>query len=115
LNFLLKKLEDVDIQLSDSQTRCNNLSDDNRKLLEQLRLQREELEAAKLANKELNERLIAESSQTVLGRSITRTESILKSSEVRILDLDAQVRALKLENDKLKQENEELRERAVAE
>jgi len=112
---LKEKLEDVDIQLSDSQTRCNNLSDDNRKLLEQLRLQREELEAAKLANKELNERLITESSQTVLGRSITRTESILKSSEVRILDLDAQVRALKLENDKLKQENEELRERAVAE
>lgn len=112
---LKEKLEDVDIQLNDSQTRCNNLSDDNRKLLEQLRLQREELEAAKLANKELSERLLTESSQTVLGRSITRTESILKSSEVRILDLDAQVRALKLENDKLKQENEELRERAVAE
>jgi hypothetical protein len=40
----------VDVQLHDSQTRCNHLSDDNEKLLEQLRLQREELEAEKLTN-----------------------------------------------------------------
>ncbi len=40
----------MDVQLHDSQTRCNHLSEDNEKLLEQLRLQREELEAEKLTN-----------------------------------------------------------------
>ena len=40
----------MDVQLQDSQIRCNNLSEDNEKLLEQLRLQRQELEAEKLAN-----------------------------------------------------------------
>jgi hypothetical protein len=37
-----------------------------------------------------------ESSKKIFGRTLTRTESIIKTSEVRILDLDAQVRALKL-------------------
>lgn len=79
------------------------------------------------------EQLSFESSRKIGGRSLTRTESILKTSEVRILDLDAQVRALKIvsskrlskhqrsnlvfalqENEKLKHENEELREHAVA-
>jgi hypothetical protein len=104
----------VDVQLHDSQTRCNHLSDDNEKLLEQLRLQREELEAEKLTNAQLAEQLTLESSKKIFGRTLTRTESIIKTSEVRILDLDAQVRALKLENEKLKHENDELRERAVA-
>jgi hypothetical protein len=45
-----QKLEDVDIQLHDSQSRCNHLAEDNEKLLEQLRLQRQELEAEKLTN-----------------------------------------------------------------
>ncbi len=47
---LKDKLEDVDIQLNDSQIRCNYLAEDNDKLLEQLRLQREELEAEKRTN-----------------------------------------------------------------
>ncbi len=40
----------MDVQLQDSQIRCNHLAEDNEKLLEQLRLQRQELEAEKLAN-----------------------------------------------------------------
>ncbi len=47
---LFKKLEEVDIQLQESQIQCNYLAEDNEKLLEQLRLQREELEAEKLTN-----------------------------------------------------------------
>ena len=47
---LKDKLEDVDVQLQESQIRCNFLADDNEKLLEQLRHQREELEAEKRAN-----------------------------------------------------------------
>lgn len=50
INFCFQKLEDVDIQLNESQIRCNYLADDNEKLLEQLRLQREQLEAEKLTN-----------------------------------------------------------------
>ncbi|CAF4342510.1 unnamed protein product, partial [Adineta steineri] len=84
------------------------------KLLEQLRLQREELEAEKLTNAQLAEQLTFESSRKTFGRTLTRTESIIKTSEIRIQDLDAQVQSLKLENEKLKYENEELRERAVA-
>ncbi|UJR31450.1 hypothetical protein I4U23_018943 [Adineta vaga] len=110
---LQEKLEDVDIQLHDSQIRCNHLSEDNEKLLEQLRLQREELESEKLTNAQLAEQLTLESSRKTFGRTLTRTESIIKSSEIRIQDLDAQVQSLKLENQKLKCENEELRERAV--
>ncbi|CAF4244312.1 unnamed protein product, partial [Adineta steineri] len=111
---LQQKLEDVDIQLHNSQIRCNHLSEDNDKLLEQLRLQREELEAEKLTNAQLAEQLTFESSRKTFGRTLTRTESIIKTSEIRIQDLDAQVQSLKLENEKLKYENEELRERAVA-
>ncbi len=48
--LLFQKLEDVDIQLNESQIRCNYLAEDNEKLLEQIRLQREELEAEKLTN-----------------------------------------------------------------
>jgi hypothetical protein len=40
----------VDIQLHDSQSRCNHLAEDNDKLLQQLQLQRKELEAEKLTN-----------------------------------------------------------------
>jgi hypothetical protein len=40
---LKDKLEDVDIQLRESQIQCNYLAEDNEKLLEQLRRQREEL------------------------------------------------------------------------
>jgi len=47
---LKDKLEDVDVQLNQSQIRCNYLAEDNEKLLEQLRLQREELEAEKRTN-----------------------------------------------------------------
>ncbi|CAF1114242.1 unnamed protein product [Adineta steineri] len=111
---LQQKLEDVDVQLHNSQIRCNHLSEDNDKLLEQLRLQREELEAEKLTNAQLAEQLTFESSRKTFGRTLTRTESIIKTSEIRIQDLDAQVQSLKLENEKLKYENEELRERAVA-
>jgi chromosome segregation ATPase len=111
---LKEKLDDVDVELSNSQARCNHLAEDNEKLLEQLRLQREELEAERMTNAQLAEQLTLESSRTKFGRTLTRTESIIKSSEVRIMDLDAQVRALKLENEKLKHENDELRERAVA-
>ncbi|CAF1250062.1 unnamed protein product [Adineta ricciae] len=111
VNILKDKLEDVDVQLQESQVRCNHLSEDNEKLLEQLRLQREELEAEKLTNAQLAEQL---TSRKTTGRSLTGTESVLKSSELRIQELDAQVQSLKLENQKLKNENEELRERAVA-
>jgi hypothetical protein len=111
---LKDKLEDVDIQLHESQIRCNYLAEDNEKLLEQLRIQREELEAEKRTNAQLAEHLTLESSREMFGHTLNRTESIIKTSEIRIQDLDAQVRALKLENEKLKHENEELRERAVA-
>ncbi len=47
---LKDKLEDVDIQLRESQIQCNYLAEDNEKLLEQLRRQREELEAEKRTN-----------------------------------------------------------------
>ncbi|CAF4534158.1 unnamed protein product, partial [Rotaria magnacalcarata] len=47
---LKQKLDDVDIQLRDSQVRCDDLSEDNEKLLEQLRLQRKQLEEEKLRN-----------------------------------------------------------------
>ncbi len=148
LSFLLiQKLEDVDIQLNESHIRCNYLAEDNEKLSAQLRLQREELEAERLTNAQveitnficnenisnlfqLAEQLTSESSRQMFGRTLSRTESIIKSSEIRIQDLDAQVRALKFvcdgkistkerrtisfqENEKLKHENEELRERAV--
>ncbi|CAF0904730.1 unnamed protein product [Adineta steineri] len=110
---LKDKLEDVDIQFSESQIRCNDLAEDNEKLLEQLRLQRQELEAEKLTNAQLAEQLTSESSRKMFSHTINRTENMIKSSEIRIQDLDAQVRALKLENEKLKQENDELKERAV--
>jgi cell division protein FtsB len=110
VNELKQKLEDVDIQLHDSQSRCNHLAEDNEKLLEQLRLQRQELEAEKLTNAQLAEQLNFESSR----RLPFRTESFVTTSEVRFLDLEEQIRSLKLENEKLKHENEELREHAVA-
>ncbi|CAF4280613.1 unnamed protein product, partial [Adineta steineri] len=100
-------------QFSESQIRCNDLAEDNEKLLEQLRLQRQELEAEKLTNAQLAEQLTSESSRKMFSHTINRTENMIKSSEIRIQDLDAQVRALKLENEKLKQENDELKERAV--
>lgn len=45
-----KKLEDVDIELQNSQGRCADLAQDNAKLVEQLRLQHEELENERLNN-----------------------------------------------------------------
>jgi hypothetical protein len=53
---LKDKLEDVDIQLQDSQIRCNYLADDNEKLLDQLRLQREELEAERIRNAQVEKK-----------------------------------------------------------
>jgi hypothetical protein len=53
---LKDKLEDVDIQLQDSQIRCNYLADDNEKLLDQLRLQREELEAERIRNTQVEKK-----------------------------------------------------------
>jgi hypothetical protein len=41
--------------LNESQIQCNQLAEDNDQLIEQLRLQREELEAEKLANAEVIE------------------------------------------------------------
>ncbi|CAF3869968.1 unnamed protein product, partial [Rotaria sordida] len=108
------KLEDVDNQLQDSQIRCNYLAEDNDKLLEQLRLQRRQLEEEQLTNAQLVEQLTLDSSRKMFSHTLSNTESIIKTSEIRIQDLDAQVRALKLENEKIKHENEELRERAVA-
>jgi hypothetical protein len=110
---LKQRLEDVDIQLHESRLRCNYLSEDNGQLLEQLRLQRAELEDEKLTNAQLAEQLQLESSRKMFGRTLSRTESIIKSSEMRIQDLDAQVRALTLDNQRLKHENDELREKAV--
>ncbi|CAF1039798.1 unnamed protein product [Adineta ricciae] len=110
---LQKKLENVDNQLQQSQLRCDDLADDNEKLIEQLRLQREELEAQKLANEQLVEQLSFDSSRQMFGHTLTRTENIIKSSEIRIQDLDAQVRALKQENEILKLENEKMKEDAV--
>ncbi|CAF2632470.1 unnamed protein product [Rotaria sp. Silwood2] len=108
------KLDDVDNQLQDSQVRCNYLAEDNEKLLEQLRHQRQQLEEEKLLNAQLAEQLTSESSRKMFSHTLINTENIIKTSEIRIQDLDAQVRALKLENEKLKHENDELRERAVA-
>lgn len=51
---LKEKLEDVDIQLHESQVRCDYLADDNESLLQQLRQQREELEAEKRVNSQVN-------------------------------------------------------------
>lgn len=51
---LKEKLEDVDIQLHESQVRCDYLADDNENLLQQLRQQREELEAEKRVNTQVN-------------------------------------------------------------
>ncbi|CAM4813957.1 unnamed protein product [Rotaria magnacalcarata] len=110
---LKQKLDDVDIQLRDSQVRCDDLSEDNEKLLEQLRLQRKQLEEEKLRNAQLAEQLTSESSRKIFAHTLSRTEDIIKTSEIRIQELDAQVHALKLENEKLLNENEELRERAV--
>ncbi len=45
---------------------------------------------------QLAEQLTSESSRKMFGQTLNRTESIIKSSEIRIQDLDAQVRALKL-------------------
>ncbi|CAF5126830.1 unnamed protein product, partial [Rotaria magnacalcarata] len=112
---LKQKLDDVDIQLRDSQVRCDDLSEDNEKLLEQLRLQRKQLEEEKLRNAQLAEQLTSESSRKIFAHTLSRTEDIIKTSEIRIQELDAQVHALKLENEKLLNENEELRERAVIE
>jgi hypothetical protein len=42
----------------------------------------------------------------MFGRTLTRTESIIKTSEIRILDLDAQVRALKLVRSKIFKEKQ---------
>ncbi|CAF4845876.1 unnamed protein product, partial [Rotaria sp. Silwood1] len=111
---LKEKLEDVDHQLHDSQLRCNDLAEDNEKLLEQLRLQRQQLEQEKLLNIQLAEQLSSDSSRKNFSHTLYNTENIIKTTEIRIQDLDAQVRALKLENEKLKHENDELRERAVA-
>jgi len=36
------------------------------------------------------------SSEHMLGQTLNRTESLIKTSELRLQDLDAQVRALKL-------------------
>ncbi|CAF4531243.1 unnamed protein product, partial [Rotaria magnacalcarata] len=82
-------------------------------LLEQLRLQRKQLEEEKLRNAQLAEQLTSESSRKIFAHTLSRTEDIIKTSEIRIQELDAQVHALKLENEKLLNENEELRERAV--
>ncbi|CAF3760049.1 unnamed protein product [Rotaria sordida] len=106
---LKQKLDDVDYQLRDSQIRCNNLADDNEKLLEQIRHQNAELEAEKLNNAQLAEQL----SHTPFGRTYTRTGSILKASETRIENLFAELQELKLENETLKRENRELREHPV--
>ncbi|CAF2838012.1 unnamed protein product [Rotaria sp. Silwood2] len=106
---LKQKLDDVVFQLRDSQIRCNNLADDNEKLLEQIRLQNEELEAEKLYNTQLAEQL----SHPPLSRTYSRTGSILKASEIRIEDLVAELQGLKSENEKLKRENKELRENPV--
>ncbi|CAF1511657.1 unnamed protein product [Rotaria magnacalcarata] len=110
---LKQKLDDVDFQLRDSQVRCNNLADDNEKLLKQLRLQREELAAEKLTNAQLAEQLTYEASSSQVGRTLSRTESIISKSETRIEDLMAQIKQLKLENEKLISENKELQDRAV--
>ncbi|CAM2715521.1 unnamed protein product [Rotaria socialis] len=110
---LKQKLDDVDVQLRDSQVRCDDLSEDNEKLLQQLRLQRKQLEEEKLRNAHLAEQLTSESSRKIFAHTLSRTEDIIKTSEIRIQELDAQVQALKLENEKLLSENEELRERAV--
>lgn len=100
------------MQLHESQVQCNELADDNEKLLEQLRLQREELEAEKLmsaqvrgvtahgrraslAMLQLADQLTFDSSRKMFGQTLSRTETMIKSSEIRIQDLDAQVRALK--------------------
>jgi len=53
---LKNKLEDVDIQLQQSEVRCNDLAEDNEKLLEQLRQEREQLKAEKLANAHVGEK-----------------------------------------------------------
>ncbi|CAF3599334.1 unnamed protein product [Rotaria sp. Silwood1] len=106
---LKQKLDDVDIQLHDSQIRCNNLADDNEKLLEQIRLQNAALEAEKIHNAQLAEQL----SHNPLSRTYSRTGSILKASEIRMEDLIAELQELKLENEKLRRENKELRENPV--
>jgi len=53
---LKNKLEDVDIQLQQSEVRCNDLAEDNEKLLEQLRQEREQLKTEKLANAHVGEK-----------------------------------------------------------
>ena len=74
---LKEKLEDVDIQLNESQIRCNYLAEDNEKLLEQLRLQREELEAEKRANTQVGERSAE--------RCVHRCGLVGRTFEVRII------------------------------
>ncbi|CAF5161655.1 unnamed protein product, partial [Rotaria sp. Silwood1] len=88
---------------------CNNLADDNEKLLEQIRLQNAALEAEKIHNAQLAEQL----SHNPLSRTYSRTGSILKASEIRMEDLIAELQELKLENEKLRRENKELRENPV--
>lgn len=100
--------------MQESQGRCNHLANDNQKLIEQLRLQREELQAEKLTNTQVEklplfffvfinlcffkllEQLKFESSRQKFSRSYSQTENILKTSETHIQDLDAQIQALKL-------------------
>lgn len=93
---------------------CSSLAEQNNKLLDQLRRQREELEAEKLANAQvkitylvclnlyrklfyfkLTEKLSLDS-RAAAGRSFTRTETLIRTSESRIIELESQVEALKL-------------------
>jgi hypothetical protein len=48
--------------LQESQLQCNDLADDNEKLLEQLRLQREELEAQKSVNAQVRRVVLTKTS-----------------------------------------------------
>ncbi|CAF0778843.1 unnamed protein product [Didymodactylos carnosus] len=111
---LAYKIENLDDLLQDSQMNCDSLAEDNAKLMEQLRLEHEELEQERIISAQLAEQLTLDSSKQKFGRTLSRTESIIKNSETRLQDLDSQMRSLKQENERLRQENKELEGRLLS-
>ncbi|CAF0803439.1 unnamed protein product, partial [Didymodactylos carnosus] len=114
MKTLNKKIENLDDLLQDSQMNCDSLAEDNAKLMEQLRLEHEELEQERIISAQLAEQLTLDSSKQKFGRTLSRTESIIKNSETRLQDLDSQMRSLKQENERLRQENKELEGRLLS-
>ena len=57
IHLLLQKLDDVEKQFHESEIRCDDLAEDNEKLLEQLRLQHKELQAEKLTTAQVRSKV----------------------------------------------------------